>query len=497
MRNYAQYICIVGAGPIGNHLAAELLERGMKVLVIEAGNLKDESTLLGFKDYEFSTPSMLPLNVHRVGGGGNYWIGRIGEFLEQDFYSLEEIRKEEWLLKKNDLLPFYRSAYSKLVGNELLDSEFIEKHLNALFEVPSGFEIRPIRYTEPLNLRNRFESFMSNPNLKLVQNALATKVYIADGSMNPIVVVKHEDGSLEEITVSQIIFACGALQSAKLFLASTDLHNSDNIDCAGHYLMEHLDGYVGTIQVRKSDKKFIKTVLLNSERKLMNSQNLNCGLALSLDGAKSGGKSYINVGFEILSEAINYRFAPVINGEGLDLRSPARKLAYLLERFFQKVFGGFYRIFKERLFGVCTYSIWLKAEELPYFHSKVSLEDVDSNVLKYHHLVSLRTSEAVRDALKRFEELMNSHNLGTVKFYNHVMDPSRLLQLRPNWHPMGTLRIGRPGEGVVDTDLKIHGVPNSYVLSSAVFPTGSNQNPVFTTLALGTRLAEHLALRTK
>jgi choline dehydrogenase-like flavoprotein len=38
----------------------------------------------------------------------------------------------------------------------------------------------------------------------------------------------------------------------------------------------------------------------------------------------------------------------------------------------------------------------------------------------------------------------------------------------------------------------LHGVEGVYVLSSAVFPTGSNQNPVFTTLALGSRLADHI-----
>jgi choline dehydrogenase-like flavoprotein len=58
---------------------------------------------------------------------------------------------------------------------------------------------------------------------------------------------------------------------------------------------------------------------------------------------------------------------------------------------------------------------------------------------------------------------------------------------------MGTLRMGEPGDSVVDRDLKIHGEEDIYILSSAVFPTGSNQNPVFTTLALGTRLAEHLS----
>jgi choline dehydrogenase-like flavoprotein len=82
--------------------------------------------------------------------------------------------------------------------------------------------------------------------------------------------------------------------------------------------------------------------------------------------------------------------------------------------------------------------------------------------------------------------------LGAVKYYDDVINASKKLELRPNWHPMGTLRMGEPGKSVVDRNLMLHGVENVYVLSSAVFPTGSNQNPVFTTLALGSRLADHI-----
>ena len=62
-------MCVIGAGIIGNHIAIELLNRGHKVLVIEAGGMDSETNLLGHKDYYFKTPSMLPKNVHRVGGG--------------------------------------------------------------------------------------------------------------------------------------------------------------------------------------------------------------------------------------------------------------------------------------------------------------------------------------------------------------------------------------------------------------------------------------------
>jgi choline dehydrogenase-like flavoprotein len=50
-----------------------------------------------------------------------------------------------------------------------------------------------------------------------------------------------------------------------------------------------------------------------------------------------------------------------------------------------------------------------------------------------------------------------------------------------------------PNAGVVDPNLKIHGIDNTYVLSTSVFPSLGSANPTFTLLALAIRLANRLA----
>ena len=60
-------------------------------------------------------------------------------------------------------------------------------------------------------------------------------------------------------------------------------------------------------------------------------------------------------------------------------------------------------------------------------------------------------------------------------------------------HHMGTARMhGDPRQGVVDADMKIHGVSNLYIAGSAVFPTYGASNPTLNLLALVLRLADHL-----
>jgi choline dehydrogenase-like flavoprotein len=60
-------------------------------------------------------------------------------------------------------------------------------------------------------------------------------------------------------------------------------------------------------------------------------------------------------------------------------------------------------------------------------------------------------------------------------------------------HHMGTVRMhSDPRHGVVDADLRVHGIANLFVAGSAVFPTYGASNPTLNLLALTLRLAAHL-----
>jgi choline dehydrogenase-like flavoprotein len=51
---------------------------------------------------------------------------------------------------------------------------------------------------------------------------------------------------------------------------------------------------------------------------------------------------------------------------------------------------------------------------------------------------------------------------------------------------MGGATIGK----VVDKNLKINGINNLFVCSSAIFPTSSHSNPTLTTLALVSKMLD-------
>jgi choline dehydrogenase-like flavoprotein len=62
------------------------------------------------------------------------------------------------------------------------------------------------------------------------------------------------------------------------------------------------------------------------------------------------------------------------------------------------------------------------------------------------------------------------------------------------FHPLGTARAdARRGHGVVDGDLKLHGVEGLYVSDASAVPSSLGVNPQITIMALATRLAYHLS----
>jgi choline dehydrogenase-like flavoprotein len=60
-------------------------------------------------------------------------------------------------------------------------------------------------------------------------------------------------------------------------------------------------------------------------------------------------------------------------------------------------------------------------------------------------------------------------------------------------HLLGTTRMGEGSKGVVDRDLRHHGIDNLYVAGGSVFPTYGATHPTMTIAALAVRLGREIA----
>ena len=68
-------------------------------------------------------------------------------------------------------------------------------------------------------------------------------------------------------------------------------------------------------------------------------------------------------------------------------------------------------------------------------------------------------------------------------------------QVSPYNHAVGTCRMGRRGEGVVDANGSVHGIPSLWVIDAAIMPSIPSANTNLPTLMLAEHLAEAFATR--
>ena len=107
-----------------------------------------------------------------------------------------------------------------------------------------------------------------------------------------------------------------------------------------------------------------------------------------------------------------------------------------------------------------------------------------------HSAGDLRT---VREGLRALAGDLETSKAGSLSFDEAKVEDCALRDGAYGGHHIGTTRMAAsPRDGVVDADCRVHGTPNLYVASSAVFPTSSQANPTLTIAALAVRLAQHL-----
>jgi choline dehydrogenase len=58
------------------------------------------------------------------------------------------------------------------------------------------------------------------------------------------------------------------------------------------------------------------------------------------------------------------------------------------------------------------------------------------------------------------------------------------------WHTVGTCRMGPPGEGVVDTRLRVHGIVGLRVADTSIMPTIPSSNTNAAAIMVGERAAD-------
>lgn len=344
--------------------------------------------------------------------------------------------------------------------------------------------------------------------------------------------LKHLDGQEFWISARMFILAVGGLETARLLLLS-DQHQVNGLgnqhDRVGRFLMDH--------PVVRSG------MLIPPNRQVIHSLNLydtrwvNGTMALAkpvLTEEVMRQEQLLNTNTALFPRPSRYQFNPLrmVFPQGKRYRSPAVEAAQALmlalkqkrlpEQLPQQIgrmlgglddlayytwrkkpqilhpygldTGGWSRLTdKETRFG--CFEVFHITEQAPDPANRVTLgterDRLGCRKMQIYwrwNDIDIRSAHRAQDI---FAEELAQVGLGQLNIERdrdipHIFLPSI-------HHHMGTTRMHEdPKQGVVDANCRIHGVSNTFIASSAVFPTGGYANSTLTIIALAIRVADRV-----
>ena len=516
-------ICIVGSGPAGLSMAKEFANSDFNVIVIESGGLTREKELNQLYEIESTgDPRYIVQDGIRCrifGGTSHIWTGRCAPYDKIDFEQRDWIPHSGWPFNNKELTPYMIRAGENLgLGPHCYDEKLWAK-LGAL---------PPKKPLDTKLLRPFFWQFSASP-----YNAKASVDFGRDINLSKadnITVLLHanvtnintnsEGKQFESVTIStlehktgvikgkQLILACGGIENARLLLASNNIEPKglgNHSNMVGRFLSDHLLFVLGEFDPNNSDsvKDRFGHYWLDSDGQRHVYLH---GLALSPEIQKNEGLLNCHAFIEEHDIPTNNPWQAISDLiSALKLRnslSDIIKHSSNIILHLPEVISGLYRRkikHRPQLTKAKTVQIQCILEQLPDINSRVSLSQTTTDALGMPiSEIHWKINDLERKTAIRMRELICQEflrlGLPVPILFSH-------LDNKQDWkkygteksHPMGTTRLSiDPNQGVVDSNLQVHGIKGLFVIGSSVFPTGGAANPTLLLVALAIRLADHI-----
>jgi choline dehydrogenase-like flavoprotein len=513
-------LCIVGSGPAGATIAKEFAGSKVQVLIVEGGGTEETPADQALYDAENvganrDTPQDRVRN-RVVGGSSHTWAGRCVSPDDIDFETRGWVPHSGWPIGLQDIHPFLERSRKYLgIGPNIYDDRLWKQlglspprpridpaFLQSQFWQYSRDERNPL---EPTRF-SRTLAGIDASNVRLLMHANITQINTSeDGARVKSLEVRSLDGRRAEVQAKAVVLACGALENARLLLASNKIARDgvgNSHDLVGRFLMDHPGCALGLFDPRRSapiqsrfgyyfldhedGRSLYASGLMLSPEIQRKEQLLNCAAFLpqapSADESWSALKRLVRPGAERCRTS-RAKDAAVVIGN----------LPTLLSNVYRRVARR-----QAPILRTDELSLYCLVEQTPNPLSRVTLGRQTDALGMPLLRVDWRIGELERRSAMRLNELVGSE-LRRAGLPEYV--PNKHLSEDINWrsqfidraHPSGTTRMSEsPRQGVVDRNCKVHGVGGLYIAGSSVFPTAGRANPTLMIVALAIRLADWL-----
>ena len=146
-----------------------------------------------------------------------------------------------------------------------------------------------------------------------------------------------------------------------------------------------------------------------------------------------------------------------------------------------------------------AFQLYVRMEQAPNPNSRISL-DTEKDALGIPRTIlnwepGELEKKSIRSLLFTLAEEFGKSSNGRIRLLDFLEDEkdNTFPNFGGGWHHIGTTRMNNDSKkGVVDFNLKVHGIQNLYIAGSGCFPTSGAANPTLTIVAMCIRLADHL-----
>lgn len=535
-------VCVVGSGPAGLVVAAELVRRGVSVTVLESGEVHHNHTR-----QELSAASVTgdPINnfnaienrTRRLAGNANAWLVktagskedaqmglRYGLIDQEDMTERSWVDKSGWPLDLADLEPWFHGAHEHFaIGDDDYSPPPTAMGMALGEDFWSDFDAKWFRFGVSDQFRSRLvKELTESPLCRIETNATVVELVRSERG-EPISSARYrtDDEQTGSVEASRFVLACGAIENARLLLAS-DRGNGgigNEHGNVGRYFMDHPLFSIGHIEVDSEaavdsmsffDLADVGTGVVHgyaSASTSLSQELSSTRIAFSIFprpndrhlAAADTLKWLVQNPKPQLKDRKRLMHSLVTIAAGADYFPRAAYNSLVRHRSLLPGYGrGGWGDSSDGM-SFTRLEVVFQCEHPPLIDSRVSLSyDSDAHGSPLPN-VEWRIGDQVRSSVLAVQERLAAHvaQSGLGKYVPRAGSFTELGVPSSMAHHMGTTRMShRAEDGVVTPDGRVHSVPNLFVAGSSVFPTSGYVNPTLTIVALAERLADHIATTT-
>jgi len=503
-------VVIIGSGAGGGTLANELCQKGIKVVILEAGAVQSNQTFINDEWKSFSQLAWLDKRstsgswrvakdfaglpawiCKTVGGTTTHWAGASLRFEAHEFKArttygaIDGANLQDWPLTLAELEPYYARAEDRMgvtrtngvpglpgnnnfkvmyAGAKKLGYKEVHTGRMAINSAPRDYRGRCLQLgfcfqgcksgAKWSTLYTELPKAEATGNLDLRPQSHVTRIEHDAGGKVTGVVYRDKDGNEQRQKARLVCVAGNAIETPRLLLMSASSKYPDGLANSsgqvGRNYLRHMTGSVYAI-FKEPVHMYRGTTMAGIIR----------------DESRHDPKRGFAGGYEMETLALGVPFMAAFLNPG--------------------AWGGEFTSAMDEYANMA--GMWLVGEDLPRETNRITLnrteKDQYGNPIPNVHFDDHANDLAMREhAFRQGERVYQA--AGAVRTIRTPPYPST--------HNLGTCRMGaKAASSVCNAYGRTHDIANLYISDGSQFTSGGSENPTLTIVALAIRQAEYIA----